>query len=109
TLLYKQKYCKKCLLKYIKKITKDNICLNVIFKDVINKYLDVQVCISNNQCNEHKSLCGCTKNIQECYENFIKISHFKQIITNDSFNSINIEESNKIIIKNIEGERNCKL
>src|SRR5438046_5277316 len=61
-LLYKQKYCKKCLLSYVKNIntTDDN-----------NRYLDVHMFTNDIRCSKHEKTRNtnfCTKYIQEWCE-----------------------------------------
>src|ERR1043165_7865163 len=71
TLLYKQKYCKKCLSSYVKSITDNN---------TTDMYLDVQINTNNIQCIEHKETRNtsfCTRNIQEWCEHCSEISYFK--------------------------------
>src|SRR6185369_8417157 len=97
TLLFKQKYCKECLLHYFNKITTDNYI-----------YLDLHISTINSQCNEHKKRNFFT---QECCDNCSVISFFKQIPTtslaiyDDDFSS---EEQNIKINMIIENEKSCK-
>ncbi|UZO24723.1 uncharacterized protein OCT59_017017 [Rhizophagus irregularis] len=98
TLIFEQKYCKKCLLEYIENITDNNI------------YLDVDIRTNNNQCNEHvRNTDFCTSNIQEWCEYCSEILYFKQIVSQSSVSSqsrffnfpINFEQ------KRIEKEKFC--
>ncbi|GBC38162.1 kinase-like domain-containing protein [Rhizophagus irregularis DAOM 181602=DAOM 197198] len=93
TLLFEQKYCKRCLLLYINKTTTDN-CI----------YLDLHIATINSQCSEHKTRSFFT---QEWCDNCSIISFFKQIPTNSLAiydDDISFEEQNIII----ENEKNCK-
>ncbi|CAB5210541.1 unnamed protein product [Rhizophagus irregularis] len=68
TQLYKQKYCKKCLLSYIENIMDNNI------------YFDVNILTNNSQCIEHESTRNInffTRKIQEWCKNCSEISYFK--------------------------------
>ncbi|EXX62533.1 Cdc15p [Rhizophagus irregularis DAOM 197198w] len=90
-----QKYCKKCLSRYITDIRDNNICLDIYGT------LDLE-------CNEHEV--GKTKvlqNIQECCENCVRILCFKQI---GRYCLYYLDNHNKSIYnKVIESEKNCKL
>ena len=90
TLLFEQKYCKNCLLKFIKDTTDDNVT-----------YLDVHISKSNTRCIEHKAD-FCTKNIQEWCKYCSEISYFKQIVTPFSF-----PKYNKFIEKKIKKKCDC--
>jgi hypothetical protein len=94
TLIYDQKYCKKCLSCYLNNITDNNM------------YLDVYLLIKDLECSEHKiSKTKVPQNIQECCRNCLIIIFFKQI--NDSYYHY-LDSSTKI--KNVfESERYCKL
>src|SRR4051794_25845042 len=76
TAFFSQRYCKKCLSRYISDIT-DN-----------NTYLDMFIRTRSLKCNEHemsrdKKLL--IQNIQEWCENCSQVSYFKQILfTNNS-------------------------
>ncbi|GES92270.1 kinase-like domain-containing protein [Rhizophagus clarus] len=68
TNLYRQKYCKQCLLTYIKSIAGDNV------------YFDVNIITNHTPCIEHKSTSNTnflTRNIQEWCKNCSEISYFK--------------------------------
>ncbi|CAB4433026.1 unnamed protein product [Rhizophagus irregularis] len=68
TQLYKQKYCKQCLLSYIENIVDNNI------------YFDVNILTNNSQCIEHESTRNInffTRKIQEWCKNCSEISYFK--------------------------------
>src|SRR6266516_7280260 len=66
-LLYQQKYCKKCLSRYLANITDNNI------------YLDVYYTM-NIECSEHEiSRTKEPQNIQECCRHCLEILFFKQI------------------------------
>ena len=71
TLIYFQKYCKKCLSRYITDITDDNT------------YLDMCIISAMNlECNEHEPSRNkelIIQNIQEWCENCSQVSYFKQI------------------------------
>jgi hypothetical protein len=78
TLIYGQKYCKKCLSCYLTKITDNSM------------YLDVYLLTENLECSRHEiSRKKVLQNIQECCRNCLMISCFKQIPTNSylQFNS----------------------
>ncbi|GBC00653.1 hypothetical protein RclHR1_03930003 [Rhizophagus clarus] len=96
TLLFGQKYCRRCLSLYINNMTSDNYI-----------YLDLYISTINSQCSEHKARDFFA---QEWCDNCSVISFFKQIPTNslaiydDDFSS---EEQNIINII-IENEKNCK-
>ncbi|RIA91093.1 hypothetical protein C1645_848240 [Glomus cerebriforme] len=82
----RQKYCKRCLSRYITDIT-DN-----------DTYLDVYYAMKL-ECNEHEiSRTKEPRNIQECCTNCLEILLFKQTPVYDLFTS-NV----------IEGEKYCKL
>jgi hypothetical protein len=74
--LLNQKYCKYCLMWYIK-----------FTKFTTQTMVDVHIITINTQCTEHESrkLEFCTKNIHEWCMNCSEISYFKQIITQCSF------------------------
>jgi hypothetical protein len=98
TVLFKQKYCKNCFFNYvknIKKLTNNNICMELIYK-IIDVHLNVNI---NANCKNIHS-----NNIQEW---FCKFSYFRQVITNES---ANIKEQDKcnIIIENINYCKLCK-
>ena len=88
TLLYKQKYCKSCLLSYIKNIK--NLTNNEI-------YLDVHILTNNTQCIQHETTRN-TRYIQEWCENCSEISYFKSYFYNN-INNINTTAQNKNLIK----------
>jgi hypothetical protein len=69
----KQKYCKNCLLLYIKYTTDNNTCLDTYI-----------ITNSNAQCIEHKANRNNfnTMNIQEWCEYCSEISYFRQVISN---------------------------
>ncbi|CAB4431973.1 unnamed protein product [Rhizophagus irregularis] len=98
TLLFKQKYCRECLLRYITDIT-DNYT-----------YLDIYISTINSKCNEHETIRNeefYTRSIKEWCKNCSIISYFKQIPTNSLAyydDDFNFEEQN-MIIKN---EKDCK-
>src|SRR2546423_13267180 len=71
TVLFGQKYCKNCLICYIK-YTTDN-----------ETYLDVYISTNNTRCREHETSRISdfyTQNIQEWCEYCSEISYFKQIV-----------------------------
>src|SRR4051794_21747793 len=94
---FSQKYCKKCLSRYISDIT-DNYT-----------YLDMSISTRNLECNDHemrdKKLL--IQNIQEWCENCSLVSYFKQISTYYSNYYYGDYYSNKI--KLFESEKDCKL
>jgi hypothetical protein len=68
TLLFKQKYCKNCLFRYIKRTTGENT------------YLDVHIVTNNTRCIEHEATRNTdyhTTNIQEWCEYCSDILCFK--------------------------------
>src|SRR2546429_2394124 len=70
TLLFKQNYCKNCLLLYIKNTTDNEI------------YLDVYISTNNTRCSEHEATRNanfCTRNIQEWCKYCSEILCFKQV------------------------------
>jgi hypothetical protein len=83
TLLFEQKYCKNCFMLYIKYTAKDN--------------LDIYISTRQIQCNRHKprGLNFCTQNIQEWCNNCSEISHFKIIVTSNTY--CNLNNMNSII------------
>ncbi|CAB4410628.1 unnamed protein product [Rhizophagus irregularis] len=94
-----QKYCKKCLSRYINDITDNNIYLDVYIytKDIV-------------ECSEHEiSSTKVQQSIQECCGNCVRILCFKQI----NYSRISYDGTNKDIStlynKVIESEKNCKL
>src|ERR1051325_12252381 len=98
TLCFNQKYCKKCLSRYITDIT-DN-----------NAYLDMSIYTMNLECNERemsRNKESLIQNIQEWCENCSGISYFKQVYT-DGFNCYAYGFGD-IESKNFESEKDCKL
>ncbi|CAB5213940.1 unnamed protein product [Rhizophagus irregularis] len=98
TLITLQKYCKKCLSRYINDIITDN-----------NIYLDVYIYTLDLVCSEHEiSRTKIPQNIQECCGNCVRILYFKQI---DGFIDCFIFDKNNLTLYNkvIESEKNCKL
>ncbi|RIA93035.1 hypothetical protein C1645_819971 [Glomus cerebriforme] len=92
TILFDQKYCKHCLILYIKYITNSD--------DSIDLYISTN---NNIICHRHelRDLDFCTQNIQEWCENCSVVSHFNQIITNSMLD--------KNCQKIINNEKGCKL
>ncbi|CAB5145956.1 unnamed protein product [Rhizophagus irregularis] len=89
-LCHDQKYCKKCLSRYINDITDDNIYLDIYY-------------IMALECNQHEiSKTKVPQSIQECCRNCIRVLCFKQII--GYFDKYHI-----LYNKVIESERHCKL
>ncbi|PKY26229.1 kinase-like protein [Rhizophagus irregularis] len=85
-----QKYCKKCLSRYINDITDNNIYLNIY-------------CTMELGCNEHDiSKTKVLQNIQKCRGNCLRILCFKQI--EGSFNN-SLNDFKEVI----ESEKHCKL
>ncbi|UZO14618.1 uncharacterized protein OCT59_006071 [Rhizophagus irregularis] len=96
TLFCWQKYCKKCLSRYINDITDNNI------------YLDVYIYTNDIECSEHEiSRTKVPQSIQECCGNCVSILCFKQV----KFMYYDITDKNISTLYNkvIESERNCKL
>src|SRR5688572_26320919 len=94
-----QKYCKKCLSRYINDITDSNIYLDVYFYNI------------DFICSEHEiSRTKISQSIQECCGNWVRILCFKQI---NNICDINCYVTDKDIstLYNmvIESEKNCKL
>ncbi|PKC66540.1 kinase-like protein, partial [Rhizophagus irregularis] len=89
-LCHDQKYCKKCLSRYINDITDDNIYLDIYYTMAL-------------ECNQHEiSKTKDPQSIQECCRNCIRVLCFKQII--GYFDKYHI-----LYNKVIESERHCKL
>ncbi|RGB31122.1 hypothetical protein C1646_764440 [Rhizophagus diaphanus] len=74
TLKFEQKYCKNCLLRYVKYMDND-VCLN--------KYVSTS---NTHQCIKHKATRDyfCTTSIQEWYEYCSEILYFTHLIPNTS-------------------------
>ncbi|CAB4414851.1 unnamed protein product [Rhizophagus irregularis] len=70
TIIYGQRYCKKCLSCYLNNITDNNI------------YLDVYLFTKDSECNDHYEISRTkvSPNIQECCRNCLVIKCFKQTI-----------------------------
>jgi hypothetical protein len=95
-----QKYCKKCLSRYINDITDNNI------------YLDVYIYTTDLECTEHKiSSTKVPQSIQECCENCLKILFFKQMHMDRFFDNLGPGHNYDPTIYNnvIKSERDCKL
>ena len=103
TLFYKQKYCKKCLSRYIAETTDTNT------------YLDMCIYTMDLECNEHKmsrNKESLIENIQDWCENCSGISYFKQIYITSYYSYYNYSYYDKkkdIKSKMFESEKNCKL
>jgi hypothetical protein len=88
---FNKRYCKKCLLSYLSKLTDDNM------------YLDMCMCIMNledskNEMSRNKEL-----------HTYIEVSYFKQVpFTADYYHYIPSDEMGTID-KIIESEKDCKL
>ncbi|PKC05986.1 kinase-like protein [Rhizophagus irregularis] len=98
TLLFKQKYCKHCLILFVKYTASNN--------------LDVHITTIDNQCsNRHRSrsLDFCIQNIHEWCNSCSEILCFKQIVTNNRFYEINNNKDKYRQQKLIENEKDCKL
>uniref|UniRef100_U9TJC3 Uncharacterized protein n=1 Tax=Rhizophagus irregularis (strain DAOM 181602 / DAOM 197198 / MUCL 43194) TaxID=747089 RepID=U9TJC3_RHIID len=93
---FNQKYCKKCLSRYINDITENDI------------YLDVHYTM-DLECSEHEiSRTKIPQSIQECCGNCVRILCFKQ--TNGYIIDFNLDENDRTLYnKVIESEQNCKL
>src|SRR5581483_8799296 len=99
TLFFGQRYCKKCLSRYIADTTDNNICLDMC---IYTMKLD---------CNEHemsRNKGSLIRNIQDWCEDCSGISYFKQIYTG-FFNYDNYDAQKNIKNKIFESEKNCKL
>ncbi|GBC52527.2 kinase-like domain-containing protein [Rhizophagus irregularis DAOM 181602=DAOM 197198] len=100
-LLTWQKYCKKCLSRYINDI--NDITDN-------NIYLDVYIYTTELECSEHEiNRTKISQSIQECYGNCLIILCFKQLC---GYGSVyrEIDRNNSTLFnKVIESEENCKL
>ncbi|RIA83931.1 hypothetical protein C1645_833056, partial [Glomus cerebriforme] len=95
---YRQRYCKKCLSRYITDIS-DN-----------DTYLDVYLYTKNLECNEHEiSRTKEPQNIQECCTNCLEILLFKQIPIYDLFIDHLKPDYASIYNNVIESEKYCKL
>ncbi len=93
---YFQKYCKKCLSRYLANITDNNI------------YLDVYIHTKNLECSEHEiSRTKEPQNIQECCRNCLEILCFKQLSGYLNYNPSGpyYNSYNNVI----ESEYHCKL
>ncbi len=103
TLFFDQKYCKKCLSRYITEIN-DN-----------TKYLDMCIYTKNLECSEHETSRDkelLIQNIQEWCKNCSGVSYFKQILARSyNYNSRSSHDDNEkdIINKMFESEKDCKL
>ncbi|GBC27963.2 kinase-like domain-containing protein [Rhizophagus irregularis DAOM 181602=DAOM 197198] len=104
TNLYRQKYCKQCLLSYIEKITDNDV------------YLDVNIITNNTPCIEHeltRNINFLTSNIQEWCKNCSEISYFKNYYdhVNTTMQYLNIEKDcklcGKLTDKNSFGFKMC--
>ncbi|CAB5200384.1 unnamed protein product [Rhizophagus irregularis] len=98
-----QKYCKKCLSRYINHDITDK-----------NTYLDVYIYTMDLECSEHEiSRTKIPQNIQECCRNCLIILCFKQMIgyftSSYGLNNNKLTIYNKVIEKVIESEKYCKL
>ncbi|PKC16455.1 kinase-like protein [Rhizophagus irregularis] len=91
-----QKYCKKCLSRYINDITENDI------------YLDVHYTM-DLECSEHEiSRTKIPQSIQECCGNCVRILCYKQ--TNGYISELGLDENDLTLYnKVIESEKNCKL
>ncbi|UZO00742.1 uncharacterized protein OCT59_011861 [Rhizophagus irregularis] len=96
TIIYDQKYCKKCLSCYLTNITDNNL------------YLDVYLLTKELECSKHEiNRTKVPKNIQECCRNCLTILCFKQII---GYNTYIYRQLKSFIYKNVfESEKCCKL
>ncbi|RIA93425.1 kinase-like domain-containing protein [Glomus cerebriforme] len=81
TLLFKQKYCKPCLLRYIKHIKDDNTYLDVHIRGYTQ-------CVKHNKHETTGNTDFCTKNILEWCKHCSEISYFKQVVTKSSYYSL---------------------
>ncbi|PKB96760.1 kinase-like protein [Rhizophagus irregularis] len=96
TIIYDQKYCKKCLSCYLTNITDNNL------------YLDVYLLTKELECSKHEiNRTKVPKNIQECCRNCLTILCFKQII---GYNTYIYRQLKSFIYKNVfKSEKYCKL
>jgi hypothetical protein len=74
TKLFKQKYCKICLIQYIKHMTGKEIELDVHIRGYTQ-------CIENDKHEATGDMDFCTRNIHEWCKCCSEISYFKQVIT----------------------------
>ncbi|EXX54137.1 Cdc15p [Rhizophagus irregularis DAOM 197198w] len=97
-----QKYCKKCLSRYINDMSQLNHVTDY------NIYLDVYIYTMDLECSEHEiSRTKVPQNIQECCGNCLRILCFKQV---NGYNIINYDPgNNNEYNKVIESEKDCKL
>jgi hypothetical protein len=99
TLIYEEKYCKKCLSCYLINITDKN-----------TMYLDVYLLTKELECNEHEiSKTKVPQNIQECCRNCLIIIYFKQIIGHYGYFNHHFWGLSTEINNVIKSERYCKL
>ncbi|GES91906.1 kinase-like domain-containing protein [Rhizophagus clarus] len=100
TFLFEQKYCKYCLMLYIKYTANDNLDIYIS-----KRYYYQSQC---NSGHEQRSIDFCTKNIQEWCNDCCEITYFKQIVSNNRFDSMN-HYNNYEKQKFIENINSCKL
>jgi hypothetical protein len=97
TIIYEQKYCKKCLSRYLTKITDNNMYLDVYF--LLTKDFEY----SKHEISRSKV----SQNIQECCRNCLMILYFKQITSKYFFS---ITSDYQYLVNFIyESENYCKL
>ncbi|PKC72055.1 kinase-like protein [Rhizophagus irregularis] len=78
TNLFKQKYCKICLIQYIKHMTGKEIYLDVHIRGYTQ-------CIEHNKHEANGNTDCCTRNIHEWCKYCSEISYFKQVVTKSSY------------------------
>ncbi|EXX67400.1 Cdc15p [Rhizophagus irregularis DAOM 197198w] len=97
-LCHDQKYCKKCLSRYINDITDDNIYLDIYYTMVLEYSV-------HHEISKTKVPQKCCRN----YRNCIRILYFKQIIGSFNEYPTNNNVINILYNKVIESEKHCKL
>jgi len=101
TVLFGQKYCKDCLLQYIKNIK------NTMYYADSNAYLDVHI-RTTKQCIQHEITRNtdlCPRNIQEWCEYCSEVAHFNQVAASKRKDYHYYIKVNSIL----ENEKCCKL
>ncbi|UZO06605.1 uncharacterized protein OCT59_026919 [Rhizophagus irregularis] len=116
TLIYEQKYCKKCLSNYLTNMDNDSskhktdTRSGTVIIDNINMYLDVYLLKKDLECSKYEiSETKVSQNIQECCRNCLIILFFKQIIGRYHNFYYNYQDLSTKYKNVIESERYCKL
>jgi hypothetical protein len=99
TLLFKQKYCEECFLRYITDITDGQTCLDL--------HISTEWQSDKHETSRNEGFY--TRNIKEWCEECSIISYFKQISSNslaycESYLNFEIEKNKEVI----ESEKDCK-